>query len=113
MDSYNKENLYLIPANAKRGNLIFNIFRSFDLILFGSGIMLSLVLLAMLDSSNTLLVILACIPGCICSLLVVPIPNYHNVLCAIQSMIEFILSQKKYKWRGWCIYEQFRDEKKK
>ena len=32
---------FLVPANAKRGTLIFNIFRPFDLILFLSGVSVS------------------------------------------------------------------------
>ena len=39
-------NGYLVPANAKRGTLIFNIFRPFDLILFGTGVVISLLALA-------------------------------------------------------------------
>ena len=82
-------NGYLVPANAKRGTLIFNIFRPFDLILFGTGVVISLLALAIVRSSNTFAILLACMPAGITGLLVVPIPNYHNVLCAIQSMLRF------------------------
>ena len=76
-------NGYLVPANAKRGTLIFNIFRPVDLIMFSVGAGLSLLLLMITQSSSTLVVILSCLPVGITGLLVVPIPNYHNVLCAI------------------------------
>ena len=79
-------NGYLVPANAKRGTLIFNIFRPVDLIMFSVGAGLSLLLLMITQSSSTLVVILSCLPVGITGLLVVPIPNYHNVLCAIQSL---------------------------
>ena len=73
-------NGYLVPANAKRGTLIFNIFRPVDLIMFSVGAGLSLLLLMITQSSSTLVVILSCLPVGITGLLVVPIPNYHNVL---------------------------------
>lgn len=113
MNNLDMSNLYLIPANAKRGNLIFNIFRVFDLILFLSGVGFSLLLLSFVDTSNLFFLIIVCLPGCICSLLVLPIPNYHNVLCVLQSIFEFYSKQRKYKWRGWCLYEQFKENNKK
>ena len=104
-------NGYLVPANAKRGTLIFNIFRPIDLIMFGVGAGLSLLLLMIVDSSNTILILLSCLPVGITGLLVVPIPNYHNVLCAIQSVLRFYRERRNYIWRGWCYqYEQSDDE---
>ena len=100
-------NGYLVPANAKRGTLIFNIFRPFDLILFGTGVVISLVALAIVRSSNTIAILLACLPAGITGLLVVPIPNYHNVLCALQSIIRFFTERRNYIWGGWCFYEKF------
>ena len=99
-------NGYLVPANAKRGTLIFNIFRPIDLIMFGVGAGLSLLLLMIVDSSNTILILLSCLPVGITGLLVVPIPNYHNVLCAIQSILRFYNERRNYIWRGWCFYER-------
>ena len=90
-------NGYLVPANAKRGTLIFNIFRPVDLIMFSVGAGLSLLLLMITQSSSTLVVILSCLPVAITGLLVVPIPNYHNVLCAIQSILRFYNERQKQK----------------
>ena len=95
-------NGYLVPANAKRGTLIFNIFRPVDLIMFSVGAGLS----------STLVVILSCLPVGITGLLVVPIPNYHNVLCAIQSILRFYNERRNYIWRGWCFYGEFGSEDK-
>lgn len=106
-------NNYLIPANAKKGTLIFNVFRPFDLILFGGGMGLSLIILAIIPTSNIVMVLLACLPGAICSLLVVPLPYYHNVLCVIQSVIQFYSNRRQYYWKGWCFYERFVEESKK
>ena len=75
-------NGYLIPANSKKGTLIFSIFRPFDLMLFSIGVVISLLLLAVVPTENIIAVTLALIPVIICGLLVLPIPNYHNVLCA-------------------------------
>ena len=105
-------NGYLVPANAKRGTLIFNIFRPFDLILFGTGVVISLLALAIVRSSNTFAILLACMPAGITGLLVVPIPNYHNVLCAIQSILRFYNERRNYIWRGWCFYGEFGSEDK-
>ena len=105
-------NGYLVPANAKRGTLIFNIFRPFDLILFGTGVVISLLALAIVRSNNTLAILLACMPAGITGLLVVPIPNYHNVLCAMQSIIKFFTERRNYIWRGWCFYGEFGSEDK-
>ena len=106
-------NGYLVPANAKRGTLIFNIFRPFDLILFGTGVVISLLALAIVRSSNTFAILLACMPAGITGLLVVPIPNYHNVLCAIQSILRFYNERRNYIWRGWCFYGKFGSEDKR
>ena len=105
-------NSFLVPANAKKGTLIFNIFRPFDLILFGSGVGVSMVLLALFSTSKILITLVLCLPAAICSFLVIPIPNYHNILCAIQSIFTFYNTRRKFVWRGWCFYEKFKDDGK-
>lgn len=99
-------NGYLIPANAKRGNLIFSAFKPIDLIILGIGLTISVISLIIIDTSNVISVVIACIPLLIAVLLVIPIPNHHNVLVAIISVIEFYYYPRIYKWRGWCVYEQ-------
>ncbi len=106
-------NGYLVPANAKRGTLILNIFRPFDLILFGSGVFVSFLILMFVSSTNTTVIIIGCLPALITGLLVIPIPNYHNVLTAIQSIIRFFTERRRYVWKGWCLYEQFKDDRAK
>ncbi len=103
---------YLIPANAKKGTLIFNLFRPFDLILFSIGAGISLLMLALFSNSSFWFTLICCLPAAITGLLVVPIPNYHNVLCALQSVIQFYNNRRKFIWRGWCFYEYFKDEGK-
>lgn len=106
-------NGFLIPANAKRGTLILNIFRPFDAIMFGTGMMVTLLLLILVDSNDTIMILLSCLPVAITGLLVIPIPNYHNVLCALQSIFRFFMERRNYYWRGWCFYEKFGTDEKK
>lgn len=105
-------NGFLIPANAKRGTLYFNIFRGIDLIIFGSGIVASILLLMILQTSNIILAVVAILPICITGLLVFPIPNYHNVLCILQNIYNFYTERRRYVWKGWCVYEQFKEYSK-
>ena len=107
------EKSYLVPSNAKKGMLIFNIFRPFDLIIFGTGIATSFIFLMIVSTSNIFFTILACLPGAICSLLVIPIPNYHNTLEALKSIYGYYTGRRKYIWKGWCIYERFINENSK
>ncbi len=100
------ENAYLIPANAKRGSLIFNIFRPVDLIILGIGLAITIVALIMVDTQNIINVIIACLPLMIAVLLVTPVVNHHNVLVVLISIFEYYYYQHTYKWKGWCVYEQ-------
>ena len=106
-------NGYLIPANSKKGTLIFNVFRPFDLGLFISGIGVTLLALAIVPTTNLVAVIIALSPALICGLLVFPVPNYHNVLCALCSIYKFYTERRRYVWKGWSFYEQFKDDSTK
>ena len=106
------ENQYLIPANTKKGQLIVSIFRPVDLAIFVTGVSVTLILLLIFVSQDapTWLMIVALFPGLVTTLLVVPVPNYHNVLVAIQELINFYSNNRNYKWRGWCAeYESKRE----
>lgn len=96
------DNNYLIPANSKKSMLIFGIFNKFDLILFGVGVSLTLLLLLILPIENLVVAIITLAPGLICSFLVFPIPNYHNVLTILRSIIDFYTTRQKFIWKGWC-----------
>ena len=96
------DNQYLIPANTKGGKLILGFFRPFDLILFGSGVLLTLLLLAFLPLVSVAVAILALAPALICGLLVVPVPYYHNMLNVIKELYEFLTNRQTYRWKGWC-----------
>jgi hypothetical protein len=105
-------NSYLIPANAKKGMLIFNVFRVPDLILFGVGLVTSFVLLTILGTDSALSTAIVMAPALICAFLVLPIANYHNVITFLISIFTFLTNQRIYIWKGWCFYEWTSEEKK-
>lgn len=99
---------YLIPANSKKSRLIFGLFNTFDLILFSSGILVSLILMMVLPIENFNMALIAIGPGCFIGLLVFPIPNYHNVLTALMSMFRFFTTRRVYIWKGWCVRDEYK-----
>lgn len=96
-------NTYLIPANTKRGTLILGIFKPFDLILLGTGVLLTIILLLTLTMNYTWQVVIVVAPGLLSAFLVVPIPNYHNILTIIIECYTFYTSRQRYIWKGWCV----------
>lgn len=93
---------YLIPANTKRGQLILSIFRPIDLALFGTGLLTTALLLAFLELSSTLVVVLVLSPALITGFLVMPVPYYHNMLNIMVELYEFFVNRRTYRWKGWC-----------
>ena len=104
-------NSYLVPANAKKSTLIFSLFRPFDLILFGTGAIVTLLLLVVIQSSDTVMILISCLPVAVTGFLVVPIPNYHNVRTAIKSVWQFFTQRQSFIWKGWCIKDEYGDKK--
>lgn len=94
---------FLIPANSKKSLLIFGLFSPFDLALFAGGIALSTVLLLVLPVSQLAIAILAIAPALITGFLVLPIPNYHNMITVIKNLIDFYSNRQRFIWRGWCV----------
>ena len=91
-----------------------NIFRPVDLFgVFLPGITITVALLLILTQLKIegMWKIAALFPGAIAILLVIPIPNYHNVMVCIGEIISFYSNNRNYKWRGWCaIYESEREQ---
>ena len=94
---------FLIPANTKKSQLYFGLFNGFDLILFGSGIGVSLLLLLILPIETLKWAIIAIVPGLVTGFLVFPIPYYHNVLTVIRNVITFFTTRQEFVWKGWCV----------
>lgn len=93
---------YLIPANSKKSQLILGFFTFTDLILFGAGVGLTLILLLVIQSANISIMLLILSPALVTGFLVMPVPNYHNVLQFIINVYSFYSEKRKYLWRGWC-----------
>ena len=105
-------NNYLIPANTKRGKLILGLFRPFDLALFGTGFFITIILLAFLPLTSTLVTVLVLSPALITGFLVLPVPYYHNMLVVIMEAYDFFTNRQTYRWKGWC-YRDVRSKRKK
>lgn len=94
---------YLIPANTKRGQLIFGLFREIDLIIFIVGAALTFILMLVLPLDNTVMAVIALAPVLICSLLVAPVPYYHNVMTLMVEIYHFFTERQRFVWKGWCF----------
>lgn len=106
-------NSYLVPANTKRATLIGGILRPVpDAIIAGTGTVISIIALMTTSTIGMWATIISLLPMIVCVFLVLPIPNYHNMLCFIQSALDFYNRRKKYIWRGWCMKYEYEKDKK-
>ena len=96
-------NNYLIPANSKKSQLILGFFTPVDLILFGSGCGLTLLLLMLVRNASAVQMIIILLPALVTGFLVTPVLYYHNVLQFIINVVSFIFNTRRYYWRGWCV----------
>jgi len=103
---------YLIPANTKRGQLILGIFMPIDLIIFGIGLGITLILVMILPMQNTLVALLAIMPGVITGLLVLPVAYYHNVRQLIVEIYQYYTKRNKFVWKGWCFLDESESKSK-
>ena len=105
-------NNYLIPANSKKSLLIFGVFNKFDLIMFSIGISVTLLLLLVLPVDQLLFAVIALAPGLITGFLVLPIPNYHNILTIIREGFNFFTQRRNFIWKGWCFNSEKEESEK-
>jgi hypothetical protein len=104
--------MYIIPANVNNGKLIFNIFLPIDLIIATSGVIVTILMLLIVSPDNLFGAIICLLPGLICTGLVIPVPNYHNIRTVIKLAWEFYTTRQKYIWRGWCYKDGEETSKK-
>lgn len=100
-----QNNNYLIPANASRGKLILGFFRLIDLIIFGSGAGLTLILILLFQGvlTNWMVAVAVLAPAAVTGFLVIPVPHQHNVLVFLTNIYKFYFVDRKiYYWKGWC-----------
>lgn len=104
-------NQFLIPANSKRGQLIFSVFEKIDLIIEIIGVSITIILFLIVRPQTLLPSMLVLLPGLISTFLVLPIPNYHNVRCVIKNIYEFYFGSEKNElvWKGWCVKDEYKD----
>lgn len=106
-------NNFLIPANSKKSQLYFGLFNKFDLILFGSGVGITLLLMMILPAGNSIVSIIICLPAVVTGFLVFPVPNYHNVLTLLKSVWNFFTTRQRFIWKGWCVRDEFKEDSEK
>lgn len=73
-----------------------------DIILFGSGCGITILLLIIIQSAKIGIMLLILAPALITGFLVLPIPYYHNVLQFIINVYSYFNEPRKYVWKGWC-----------
>ncbi len=100
---------YLIPANSKKGQLIFNIFRWVDLVVALVGALFTLTLMFALPGDDLWILVIKLLPLGVALLLVLPIPYYHNVLVFIEEVVQYFVNPRVYKWKGWCVRDGFKE----
>lgn len=96
-------NNYIIPANSKKSQLILGYFTMTDIILFGSGCGLTILLLLLVQNASIAQMIIILLPALITGLLVMPVMYYHNVLQFIINVFNYLFNPRRYYWRGWCV----------
>lgn len=96
-------NNYIIPANSKKSQLILGFFTMVDLILFGSGVVTTMILLVSISNPSGIVLILMLLPLLITGFLVMPVMYYHNVLQFLTNVFSFYFGRRRYYWKGWCV----------
>lgn len=96
---------YLIPANSKKSRLILGMFRPIDLGIFLAGVAVTFIFIMFKFTKDITQVIITMIPAGVCAFLVMPVPNYHNVLVAITNVITYFMNPKRFYWKGWRVYD--------
>lgn len=105
-------NEYLIPANTKKSQLIFNVFRPIDLAILTTGFFVSVILLILVEGNGVTQTTIKLLPVAISGLLVMPVPFYHNVLVFLREVYIYLVNPTRYKWRGWCASYVTEDDAK-
>ena len=99
----------LVPTNTKKSTLILGMYRLVpDILILAVGISITVGLLLIFPNVGTFLTILMCLPMLIGLFLTLPIPNYHNILGAIQSIFGYYSGRRRFIWRGWCIKDEYK-----
>lgn len=98
-----ENNSYLIPANSKKSMLILGFFNPTDLIIFGTGCIITFLLLFILNTNSLKQALLIITPALVGAFLVLPVPNHHNIRTFIGNVYHYFTNRRSYYWRGWCV----------
>lgn len=98
-------NEYLIPANSKKSQLILGFLTPIDLGIFLVGLTITLIMLMIFKNPSIGMMIIMLLPLLLATFLVLPVPNYHNILQLITNVLNFFTKRRNYYWKGWCITE--------
>lgn len=104
---------YLIPANSKKSILIFGVFTTYDLILFGTGAGITILLLLLVNPTSLLGAVIDLAPAVVTGFLVLPIPHYHNIRTVIKDVYRFYTTRQRFIWKGWCVADGLKETKQK
>ena len=96
-------NEYLIPANSKKSMLILGFFNPTDLIIFGTGCVITFIFLMTIKTNSLKEAAFVIAPALAGSFLVLPVPNHHNIRTFIGNIYHYFTNRRSYYWRGWCI----------
>lgn len=99
------DEMYLIPANSKKSKLILGMFRPIDLIILLTGVAITFIFIMFGFTKDITQVVITMIPAAVCAFLVMPVPNYHNILVAITNIITYLMNPRTFYWKGWRIYD--------
>ena len=105
-------NNYLIPANTKKGQLIFGLFYPIDLAIFLIGLAITFILLATLDLNNVVFAVIGITPAMLAGFLVLPVAYYHNIRQLIVELIKYYTQRNRFIWKGWCFKDESSYESK-
>ena len=97
---------YMIPANSKKSQLILGFFTTTDLIIFGSGAIVSMTLLFAIPNPDLPTMIIMLLPILVTAFLVMPVVHYHNILQFLTNIFSFYFGKRRYYWKGWCIQDE-------
>ena len=104
---------YLIPANSKKSILIFGVFTTYDLILFGTGAGITILLLLLINPTSLLGAVIDLAPAVVTGFLVLPIPHYHNIRTVIKDVYRFYTTRQRFIWKGGGVAEGLKETKQK
>ncbi len=96
---------FLIPSNSKRSMLILGMFTKVDLAIFITGLIFTVLLIIINNPQDLVDVGIDVLPLLTTVIMVVPVPNQHNIWTFTANVYSYLTKPRNYRWRGWCIYE--------